>query len=146
MREYPQPSDYSDKMLGWVKAIKREFPEAKVALVGMLANGATWPQQARPGTHASVPPVALCAGNRSAACRQTNWNKEVLVESEAAKLADAATIHVYFGTPQLSRCCETRSRATAIDSRSGTKQPARWACRGVPALQRHPDARGPSQL
>ena len=104
MREYPQPSDYSDKMLGWVKAIKREFPEAQVALVGMLANGATWPQQARPGTHASAPPVALCAGNRSAACRQTNWNKEVLVESEAAKLADAATIHVYFGTPQLTRC------------------------------------------
>eukprot|EP01047_Picozoa_sp_COSAG01_P024957 COSAG01_NODE_1559_length_9922_cov_47.974651_4_plen_587_part_00 len=94
MRQYPQPRDYSDKMLGWIKAIKREFPKAQVALVGMLANAATWPQQARPGTHASLPPD--CSGNSSVACRMPNWNREVLMESEAAKLADAATVHVYF--------------------------------------------------
>ena len=95
MRQYPQPSDYSDKMLAWVRSIKKEFPKAQVALVGMLANRQTWPQRARPGTRATVPPVSLCARNTSAACRQTNWNNQVM-QSEAAKLADAATVHVYF--------------------------------------------------
>ena len=97
MREYPQPSDYAAKMLGWVTAIKKDFPKAKVALVGMQASGKTWPQQARPGTHATQPPD--CAGNTSVACRQTNWNREVL-ESEAGKRADAATVHVYFAEYQ----------------------------------------------
>jgi hypothetical protein len=82
MREYPQPSNYSDKMHAWVKSIKHHFPKAQVALIGVGAGGRTWPQQARPGTHASVPPD--CRGNLSAACRMTNWNREVLM-SEAVR-------------------------------------------------------------
>ena len=97
LRQYPQPKDYADKMLGWVKAIKREFPQVKVALVGMQADKATWPQQARPGVHASVPTCTRT--NTSATCRQFNWNKEVL-ESEASRQADAATMHLYFSEYQ----------------------------------------------
>ena len=135
MREYPQPSDYSDKMLGWVKAIKKDFPTAQVALVGMQANGATWPQEARPGTHATQPPD--CAGNMSAACRMTNWNREVLMESEAGKAADAATIHVYFSEYQNYNATQMLADPTSFEHFIGRAftaafDNAEWTALSVP--------------
>lgn len=65
--KYPRPSNYSDAMVPWVKAIKAEWPNASVALIGMRWNP-----------------------------EPDNWNKEVLF-SPAAELADAVTLHIYCG-------------------------------------------------
>ena len=58
-------------MLPWVAAIKKEFPEAQVALIGERWND----------YHNE---------------REDQWNEQVL-DSAAGRLADAATLHIYCG-------------------------------------------------
>jgi len=71
MAKYPQPRDYADAMLPWIDAIKKEWPEAQVALVGER-----WNEYHNP--------------------REDAWNEQVLQSSAGAK-ADAATLHIYCG-------------------------------------------------
>jgi len=72
VRKDKTPRDYAIRMARWTAALKEEFPEAKVALVGERWN---------PG----VPPT-----------REQVWNREVL-QDPVSWQADAATIHVYAG-------------------------------------------------
>eukprot|EP01052_Picozoa_sp_SAG31_P016386 SAG31_NODE_1084_length_10007_cov_4.353452_2_plen_553_part_00 len=70
LAKYPQPADYAHAMLPWIRAIKAEFPRAKVALIGDQFGGASF--------------------------RDMAWNVDVLgANSSAALLADAATLHIY---------------------------------------------------
>ena len=71
---YPRPLDYALKMANWTAALKAQFPRSKVAWVG-LAND--W-------------------DNRTRA-----WNGEVMPVAAQAG-ADAATIHLYPGLPNLN--------------------------------------------
>jgi hypothetical protein len=71
--KYPQPKDYAEAMLPWIEAIKKEWPEAQVALIGERWNNYSKP----------VP-------------REDHWNKQVLHSAAGAK-ADAATLHIYCG-------------------------------------------------
>ena len=69
---YPMPRDYAKKMSVWSAAIREAHPAAKIAWVG-LAN--EWDNRTR------------------------SWNAEVFPLSAAA---DAATIHLYPGLPDLN--------------------------------------------
>jgi hypothetical protein len=68
---YPEPRDYAIKMAQWTTALKKEFPSALVALVG-LAND--WDNRTRV------------------------WNDQVL-NNPLSSQADAATVHLYAGIP-----------------------------------------------
>lgn len=73
LAKYPQPKDYADTMLPWITAIKAEWPQAQVALIGER-----WNDYGKP-----VP-------------REDTWNEQVLHSAAGAK-ADAATLHIYCG-------------------------------------------------
>lgn len=68
---FPTPASYGRTAKRWAKKIKKEFPNALVAVIGV----ATWPDEAR--------------------SRNQNWNKQVL--KKTADVADAVTLHPYNG-------------------------------------------------
>ena len=71
--EYPDGTAYARKMQTWTAAVKKEHPQASVALLAM-----TW----RPGISG----------------REAAWNKQVFqADSGLSSAADAATLHPYFG-------------------------------------------------
>ena len=70
LRKYRQPADYATAMLPWITAIKTEWPNAQVALIGVAAT-----------YNLKVPRVG-------------NWNQQVLHSTAEAKV-DAATLHIY---------------------------------------------------
>ncbi len=69
-RVFPTPDDYATTATKWIAAIKQEFPEAEIALVGVAAK----------------PKDSI---------RQQNWHKSLL--SSAMYQADAVTLHIYSG-------------------------------------------------
>ena len=70
LEKYPKPKDYAIAMSKWTIAIKKVFPEAKIALIGNRWD----------------PPPSTKRENR--------WNYEVL-QNKISYYADAATIHIY---------------------------------------------------
>ncbi len=66
---FPRPENYAKTANQWISAIKKEFPEAKIAVIGVGSRGK----------------------NRSS--RDYQWNEEIIATS--LPLADAITIHKY---------------------------------------------------
>ena len=68
-KTFPRPEDYAKTANQWISAIKKEFPEAKIAVIGAGSKGK----------------------NRSS--RRDKWNEEIIATT--LPLADAITIHDY---------------------------------------------------
>lgn len=73
---FPKPEDYASTAKRWLTAIKREFPEAQVSVVGVV-----------PAPHKPA--------------RLQNWNRHLF--DEVADSADAVTLHIYSGHGLTSR-------------------------------------------
>jgi hypothetical protein len=75
-KKFPTGRDYALEANEWIAAIKKEFPDAKIGVVGYSARENVKTTKKYPE-------------------RRANWNREVLA---AIKDADAMTFHVYGGS------------------------------------------------
>ena len=66
---FPRPQDYAKTANQWVSAIKQEFPEAEIAVIGVGSRG------------------------KNSLGRRYKWNEEIIATT--LPLADAITIHKY---------------------------------------------------
>lgn len=66
---FPRPEDYAKTANQWISAIKKEFPEAKIAVIGVGTRG------------------------KNKSSRRYKWNEEIIATTLPS--ADAITIHKY---------------------------------------------------
>ncbi len=66
---FPRPEDYANTANQWISAIKKEFPEAKIAVIGVGSRG------------------------KNRWSRRDKWNEKIIATT--LPLADAITIHDY---------------------------------------------------